>query len=563
MKSFPVALLAILGLMHWAIPLASQTLEPEQPPALEQAPATLAARGNDRQLIEILEALHASLAAKQSEVSRLEERLEVSTNDTARGEIARQLEQSASELVRLEHKFAETASTVDLALFFEPEEKPFSWEEEVGSLLKPVLAEIESATAQSRVLAQLREENETLTAQRDAARKAIASIESLLPQAGSEALRGQLREQLQQWRERETIASNEARAARLRIRNLEAQSEGLLDSSTHMVKRFFGSRGLNLLLAAAAFLAVFFGVRFTYWMWQKATRRKGRQSLSNRVLALAVHTISILGAVGATIIVFNMRGDWFMLGLILILLVGVLWAGIKTLPQYIESMKLILNIGSVREGEHLVFHGLPWEVETLGFSSHLKNPHLEGGQLRMPVSFLVGELSRPLGENERLFPTDAGDWVSLADGRIGEVLRQTPSQVFLRELGGAEICYQTADFLAQSPRNLSCGFRIETTFGIDYDHQAIATTQVPQLMREALQQQLGDLLAPETIRQVRVSFAQAGASSLDYRAQIDLTGEAAPDYQQVEFALQRILVETCNEQGWRIPFTQLTIHQSS
>ncbi|KAF4531329.1 hypothetical protein B566_EDAN019436 [Ephemera danica] len=38
-------------------------------------------------------------------------------------------------------------------------------------------------------------------------------------------------------------------------------------------------------------------------------------------------------------------------------------------------------------------------------------------------------------------------------------------------------------------------------------------------------------------------------------------GSAAPAYRRIERALNRWCVECCNEQGWEIPFPQMTIHR--
>ena len=46
--------------------------------------------------------------------------------------------------------------------------------------------------------------------------------------------------------------------------------------------------------------------------------------------------------------VFYVRGDWLLLGLLIILLVGAAWALQKSLPGYLMEAKLMLNLGSVR-----------------------------------------------------------------------------------------------------------------------------------------------------------------------------------------------------------------------
>ena len=57
-------------------------------------------------------------------------------------------------------------------------------------------------------------------------------------------------------------------------------------------------------------------------------------------------------------------------------------------------------------------------------------------------------------------------------------------------------------------------------------------------------------------------LAAAGASSLDVEIILDLKGDAAPRYRELERALQRLGVEACNAHGWVIPFGQVTVHMA-
>ena len=60
-----------------------------------------------------------------------------------------------------------------------------------------------------------------------------------------------------------------------------------------------------------------------------------------------------------------------------------------------------------------------------------------------------------------------------------------------------------------------------------------------------------------------VEFKQAGASSLDYQIYMILKGSAAKAYFKVQRLIQQACVETCNREGWVIPFTQVTVHSAN
>ncbi len=228
----------------------------------------------------------------------------------------------------------------------------------------------------------------------------------------------------------------------------------------------------------------------------------------------------------------------------------------------LAALRTAAEAYAVREGERILFNALPYKVEVLGFRARLVNPRLDGGLQEIPVNALVGYCSRPAGADEEWFPTRTGDWVELADGRMGQVSRQSPSAVHLGELGGEDVVYPTDVFVGLNPRRLSEGFRIVSTFGIDSRHRTIATTEVPERMREKLEQGLPEVVPREYIKAVAVYFQSAAASSLDYAIHVDVAGEAARRTPKIRHAIQRILVDTCNDNGWEIPFTHITLHQA-
>ena len=81
-------------------------------------------------------------------------------------------------------------------------------------------------------------------------------------------------------------------------------------------------------------------------------------------------------------------------------------------------------------------------------------------------------------------------------------------------------------------------------------------------MRERLHRALVDTVGEDKLINLTVEFKEASASSLDYEVMADLHGDLAPRLETLRRLIQRVLVDTCNEQGWVIPFTQITVHQA-
>jgi hypothetical protein len=513
--------------------------------------------------IEALSALNAAVGAKEREVEELRAQLQAATTEVEREVAASDLQRQVGELRSLRLRFEESAAGVDISLFEEVEKEAFSWQNQLGKILEPIIDELENATARSRRMGSLRKDIEQFGEQRMVAETALQRVRGHLENARDPLLEDSLQAEQARWEQRRVLAGNQERAAQVQLAEMEAEDTGGLRGMAPYIRGFLSQRGLNLIYGIGSALLVFVALRLMLVLMRRIRKGDDPNSFTSRVFVLLTNLLSIVGAVAALLIVFSAAGDLFLLGLVLIFLIGAAWAGIQVIPQFIESLKIILNIGMVRENQRIVFDGIPWNVESLGFSCRLVNPELDDGLQVLPVKRLVGLHSRPWCADETPFPVRRGEWVALADGRVGQSVAQNPGTVTIRELGGAPVTYPTADFLQLAPRNLSRDtFRVETRFGIDYRHQAIATTRVPELFREALEQELPKVVDPASIAGISVQFAAAGASSLDYEVEVDLAGTAADRHEQVRFALQRILVEACNRNRLTIPFAQITVHKA-
>jgi hypothetical protein len=304
-------------------------------------------------------------------------------------------------------------------------------------------------------------------------------------------------------------------------------------------------------------------LRRTYREFRKVSpiHQKYHDTLTARLVDVFANLFITLASVFAMVLTLYIRNDWLLLTAVSILFIGLAWASRTALPPYFEQIRLILNLGTVREGERIIYNGLPWRVESLNFFCVLHNPDLNGATLRMPAKTLLSSYSRPSMPKEPWFPTRIDDWVILDDGVMGKVVQQTPEQVVLVKLGGSYKTYPTLTYLAKNPENISPQFSVSTTFGLDYQYQSIATTVIPDIMQEKIYQSMIKEFGKDVVRSVNVEFATASASSLDFRITAVVSGELAPQYNVIQRMLQRGAVDSANENHWVIPFPQLTVHQ--
>ncbi len=183
------------------------------------------------------------------------------------------------------------------------------------------------------------------------------------------------------------------------------------------------------------------------------------------------------------------------------------------------------------------------------------------------ASWRSGPSVRLFGQTNAVAPARTGvDEAGLARPTVIPILDQlvelTPEIARIVRVGGLQKTYPIAAFLALNPANLSWGFRVNSTFGIDYRHQAECAEEIPRRLREHIFRGLVEMIGHEPIRSLKVEFKAAGASSLDYEILGDFDGAVADKLEMLRRALQRFAVEACNEHGWTIPFTQVTLHQA-
>jgi small-conductance mechanosensitive channel len=519
----------------------------------------------DARVIERLQPLLSALEEAQGELQRLHARFAVAVTPEERAEIEAEVDQQRLRLSQLRENFRMLATGVEESEYRQEETAPTSLQKQLEDIIEPISRGMREMTSGPREMAKMRDDLQDWQARRDLGQSGLRRLDPLLENAAPGLLRDELEATRRLWTARLANAESRIQVLEQQIAERERADPGTWKRVSGVLADFWRSRGINLLLALATAVAAFVLSRRIY----RAVRgisplhRKGGNDFAARSADLLGAVLAVLLALMMVILVFYLRGDWLLLTLVILALVGVAWASKQALPPYIEQIRLILNIGPVRQGERLVYEGIPWQVEKLNFYCEFRNPELAGGLLRLPVRDVMPLHSRPLAEKEEWFPSRMDDWVKLADDTFGKVIQQTPDHVVILKLGGSLKSYPTAMFLAQTPENLSRGFRLSVKFGIDYQHQAICTTEVPALFQRALESRLTEVVGKEGLRSLKVEFASAGSSSLDYAILADFTGEVASRCKVLERLIQKTCVEICNGQEWVIPFTQITVHQAA
>jgi len=499
---------------------------------------------------------------------RIQKKLDNLKNMPSTKTINKRKEELILQMDGLNRNFESLATQLQTESFYLDKKKEKGWSKELEGLILPLLEAVSEVTEKPRKIERLKKrvaaletqlkifevgqknikqlltlDNQTLDPQSPQTKKYLANLENLKNKYNIEMLQVKLEE------------------ARRSLANELENSESIWDAGTRMSKDFFRHRGLNLLITGAIFFV----------LWYLLTKLRvyivGEKSFikippwTRKLLITAYSILVLMLCVVSSLVALYFLNDWLLLSVIILFMLAIFWASRQFIPRMFQEVRLALNLGTVKEKERLIWNGVPWEVTNLGMQATLTNPHLEGGQLQLPLGTLIGQISRPVVENEPWFPSQTGDWVTLSDGTYGQVEQQTMEQVVLRLKGNTLKFYSTPEFLSSTPMNLSKGFRYDIEFGLDYGVQSRICDEIPKLFEKGLWTHLRRHYQEDSpdFTYTKVSFDNAGASALNLKVIVDVEGRCSESYEEIQRDIQSTLVRICNENNLTIPFNQLTV----
>ena len=514
--------------------------------------------------VDSLTVIQQSIDAKRASIREASEQLKKLTDPAEKLEAEQKIGRIRNEIASLQRSFEHIAlGGVNQSTVAEQPEQKIDWREELEQISRPLISGLKEITAKPRKMDALRRDIDQYEEQLIQIDRALASLHNFRDQALPAAVVDPVNRLTSEWQLRHDDALRALEIARYKLDSLKVEGTTWQASAKKAVSGFFLGRGLTLLIAALVGIAIWLvlkGLLELYWRWLYRLRNDAGIARAPLVI-YSYRMFTAVMIVLAVLMVFYIRGDVLLITLALLALAGVALSLRQTLPRYAAELRLLLGIGPVREEERMIYQGVPYKVESLSVYTILRNPLLEG-ILRVPLHDMSEFTSRH-DDYESWFPCEPGDYILLGDGSYGRVLRQSIEMVEIL-VRDARMQIATADFLGQNIRNLSReGFGVAVTFGIDYQHQAICLDSVPATLREAIIARFQQAGFKGDIEDIIVEFKEAGSSSLDYQIYIILNGRAARTYFKSQRLVQQACVDTCNREGWIIPFTQVTVHSCS
>lgn len=475
--------------------------------------------------------------------------------------LEQEIEGLVSDIEVLQKNFEQVATGGVRLEMFDNKKKPQDWREELTIVVKPLLENLNHLTEKPRKKENLRRAISNYEDSFDAANEAMLSIEKSITKEDSKLVLKQLLKVKEKWEALKEDALRKKSIAEIELSALNNENSYWLSSFADSLAKFARERGLTLLLALFASLMVWGLSRLIRLLFERAGKVDFQQRTTYRVIKYAQRLVTVLLIIISIIIVFVIRGDILLLAVMAVLLFTIALGLRNFLPQFISESRVLLNIGAVRENEHVMVNNIPWRVASINVYSKLVNPEIRG-VLRLPLSEMKQLISRPLS-HDKWFPSSIGDWVLDDSDNLYEVLEQTPDAVELQSAQGSNKLIPTSTYYEAGYVNLtkSKTIRIVSRFGVDYSLQNICLDDVPQKMQQSVLSRLQNADIGTDNINCRVEFEQAGESSLDYIIIVKLGSGGAKNYYLIRRCIQQACVSVCNEQNWGIPFPQLTVHK--
>lgn len=512
--------------------------------------------------LETMEGLLASLENIEKKIFLKEEEYNKALIEEYRESIHAELR------VLLEMRKAYRQEFESIATGMDPEEtttealKPFRLDEELLEIIRPILEGIKQMTSRPRELEMLRKDILFYEEKIRELQEGLEKTYTFYTETGDPKLQESLLALFHGLQEREKDAHRRLQRAQFQLSQKTTPKEPVLVSAQKGFVNFIKTRGRNLFLAILVFTGSFLFLRFLYWKWSERQKKGIRPPLYHRILQLAFHSTTALISISLALFLLYVFGDWMLLSIAFLMLLGLAWSARNGLAQFWEQAKLILNVGTLREGERVVFLGVPWKVEKIGLQGIFSNPLLEGGNLVIPLKNIVGMQSRPFNGEEPWFPSAKGDILLLEDGWTAEVVLQTPEQVVAVLEGGTRKTWSTGEFLKMGVLNLSRGdFSIHFDFLLDYAHKNEITEKIPRILEGHIRKRMDENPFGKDLASLVVEFKGIADSALEVFVLARFKSATAGNY----LALQRLINRACMEaaafSGWSLPHGRLAVRK--
>jgi hypothetical protein len=344
------------------------------------------------------------------------------------------------------------------------------------------------------------------------------------------------------------------------LNELTKDDQSLLGAATELSKEFFSNKGKHLGIAFLLFVFTIWSLTVLKNIVILRVLQKGTVEWIYKPIHALYGLITFVFALTISIMSLYVMGDWVLVTIIVLMMSAILWGSKSYIHKYLAEGRLILNLGTIKEGELVIFRGIPWKVKNINFVTIFENEYLDSSIIRIEIAQIFHMHSRKILPNEQWFPTRTNDWVTLSDGTYGQIQSQTVEQITIEIDGSERRYFTTQDYLNLRPTNLSHGFSLNLIWNLDYSIQdQLLNTIIPNLrskFKNELEKNNID------VKNFSLDFHSAGAHSLNLFLNVKFHGHQAQNKLKFERLLNEIMLKIASTEKLNIPFEQIVVHQS-
>lgn len=503
----------------------------------------------------------------QDTIRRLERDIKANTQTFSKTEVESvkknlelEITQKRLDLDRARASFISVAADVDIADIGHIEvEQRKDLSKELRELLDPIISAFRRVSARPRRIERYKNEIEYLTDKIDTIEKARKNINTIATKVSGRIL-GEIRVSQKKLADQEQSLRYRKEEVERKLEKELGEEKSFFYSSADIVKRFFRTKGKNLLLAITTLFSFLWILMYIRRKILGSRYFIKRFDMIRKPINAAYSTLAVTVSLASALICLYALNDWVLVTISILIISAALWSMKQVIPQFLREVRLILNFGTVREGQRIIWNDIPWVVHKLGVYCVLVNKSLQEGRLTVNAGDLVSKHSRPLVKDEPWFPTKTGDWVEV-ESDFGQVIMQSPEQMMIKLINGHTKFFPTAEFIKMKPINCSHGFGVTVEFGLDYALQSTICSDVLTTVKAELEQYFKEIYTEtDDIEKLTVEFDQAAASSLNLFIRLICNGRLAEHRPKIKRQINTAMVEICNRHQYTIPFTQLTLH---
>lgn len=523
-----------------------------------------------QQIVKSLISMSETLEVRQKRLSELGQELEKTKDETERPALQDEIDLLTQEVAQADDEIKIVVLGLQSREYDdigneETESEEFDLGTEISKIFQPLVTSLERATEPSRRMEELRQLSSRTHRKEKVAQATLDHIRQFRQDGADfkEDVDERLKDYEAIWQTRLDEAINLGNALDEQLEAANRARGNTFANFAEDIGQFIINRGASLLLALGmgiGFLVICQAARVGLTGFFRS-RKSGILSAPIRITGMILSAIGVIGALMIAITIFNIRHDWLMLAMSLLLALALSWSFVRALPTFIEEGRVLLNLGSVREGERTIVNGLPYRIERLSLYSKLVNPALNGGSLTFPVRHMLDMHSRPVTEGESWFPTEIGDWI-LRDGSFFEVVNQTPEHVIIRRPSGAEDFVPIAEFLGTKFEVISNGYCRTHIVGLSYNHLTQAISDIPAKLSTTVRKHVLARVGEDALESVDTRLVELGGSSLDYMVMVTVGSGQGRYWGALKTDISNATIEACLEHDWEIPFPQIVVHNA-